>query len=85
MAVALHSWHEIAGDDMAKTFGRKIWVEDGTVGHYTSLRDGETVAEALASYAYGYEGNRGDHIKVRWELWQNGVELDAGDFTFIVR
>jgi hypothetical protein len=77
-------WTEGWRDGMADMAGRVLFVEDGTVGHYTRLGEGEGVMDALADYAAGYDCDP-QAITARWHLFEGGAEVGAGWHVFEVR
>jgi hypothetical protein len=76
-------WTEGWRDGMAEVAGRALFVEDGTVGHYARLGEGEDVASALDDYAAGYDCDP-QTVTVRWHLFECGEEVDGGRYSFEV-
>jgi hypothetical protein len=81
MTDSQREWTEMHGRGMADVPGRSLWVEDGVVGHYTTLEGGDDPREALADYAATYQGDPGE-TRVWWRLFEDGKEVDSGTYTF---
>lgn len=65
---------------------RALAVEDGTIASEAALPDGMTVEEALADYAAGYDaGDYSGEVLCRWELWEGGLLVDQGRWSFEAR
>jgi hypothetical protein len=74
-----------AGQDaMTETTGRVLFVGDGQVGHFVTLPDDATALDALTDYAAGYDCPP-QEITVRWHLYEDGQEKDAGRYAFRAR
>ncbi len=85
MATLTREWVEMAGDDLADTQGRVLWVEDGTLGHTCFMGTNDTVSSLLADYAAGYDaGNEPCEVRVRWHLYLDGQEVDCGEHSWPV-
>jgi hypothetical protein len=77
-------WTEGWRDGMTEVAGRALFVEDGTVGHYARLGEGDTVGAVLADYAAGYDCDP-QTVTVRWHFFEGGAEVGAGGYVFEVR
>jgi hypothetical protein len=80
-------WTEIGQDGMAGVPGLVLLVDadDGTAAVYRGIALGETVEDALADYAAGYNCDPGDEVKVDWHLYRDGEEVYSGRHAFEVR
>jgi hypothetical protein len=76
-------WTEIAGQDMAQTTGRLLYVEDGQLGHYAPLAEGEFPSTALKDYVAGYDAPRGTKIGGWWHLYEDGLESNLGEWEAV--
>ncbi len=81
--MSAREWTETGRRRMGETRGHTLYVSDDYVGHYTDLRDGETVADALADYASTYDGGNSEGgVTVSWREYRDGEEVDRGSHTF---
>lgn len=83
-ATKQYQWTEGTPDDLADFACRCLWVADGVLGHHRALADSETVEEALADYAAGYDAGGVDTVEVSWRLYEDGEEIDRGRRTLPV-
>ena len=82
MATETREWTQASADTMAATTGRKLWVEDGTVGHYADIGIAESTSMLLADYAVGYDAGDAREVEVSWRLYEDGEEVDCGAYSF---
>lgn len=77
-------WETGCMADLPNCPGRCIGIEDGVIASVADIPPDMTLRTALLDYAIGYEGERGETITVRFEVWDNGTQKDAGEWVFVV-
>jgi hypothetical protein len=78
-------WGDWSDLNVVKAPARYISVADEVVRSVAVLPPKMTVAEALADYALGYDAgpDRGETIRVKWELTENGRTAGEGVWKFV--